>query len=40
MRDEHRRQLIEKIGSQVVQKVENTVSAFYDQHVDQGQSKK
>jgi hypothetical protein len=32
IRDEHRRQLMEKIGGQLVQKAENSVSGFFDQH--------
>jgi len=37
IREEHRRELIEKIGSGLVQKAENSVSGFFDSH---GQSKK
>ena len=37
IREEHRRQLMEKIGGQLVQKAENSVSGFVDQHA---QSKK
>ncbi len=40
IREEHRRQLIEKMGSQVLHKVENDVSGFYDQHAQKGQSPK
>jgi len=32
IREEHRRELIEKIGGQLVQKAENSVSGFFDQH--------
>ena len=32
IREEHRRELIEKIGSGLVQKAENTASGFFDQH--------
>ena len=32
IREEHRRELIEKIGSGLVQKAENTASGFVDQH--------
>jgi hypothetical protein len=38
IRDEHRRELIEKIGSGLVQKAENTASGFLDQHAQKGQS--
>jgi len=32
IREEHRRQLIEKIGGELVQKAENSASGFFDQH--------
>jgi hypothetical protein len=32
IREEHRRELIEKIGSGLMQKAENSVSGFVDQH--------
>jgi hypothetical protein len=32
IREQHRRALIEKIGNQLVQKSQNTVSGFFDQH--------
>jgi len=40
IREEHRRALIEKIGSGLVQKAENSVSGFFDQHAQKGQSQK
>jgi hypothetical protein len=40
IREEHRRALIEKIGSQIVQRAENSVSGFFDQHAQKGQSQK
>jgi hypothetical protein len=32
IREQHRRELIEKLGGQIVQKAENRVSGFFDQH--------
>jgi hypothetical protein len=41
IREQHRRELIEKIGSEIVQKAEYSVSGlFTDQHAQKGQSKK
>jgi hypothetical protein len=40
IREEHRRQLVEKLGSGIVQKLENSASGFYDQHAQKGQSNK
>jgi Protein of unknown function (DUF3604) len=40
IRDEHRRELIEKIGSGLVEKAENTASGFFDQHAQKGPSPK
>jgi len=41
IREEHRRQLIEKIGGELVQKAEYSVSGlFTDQHAQKGQSQK
>ena len=37
---EHRRQLMEKIGGQLVQKAEYSVSGFFDQHAQKGPSQK
>jgi len=37
IREEHRRQLIEKIGGELVQKAETSAAQFFDQHA---QSKK
>ncbi len=37
IRDEHRRELIEKLGGEAMQKIDNGVNAFFDQHA---QSKK
>jgi hypothetical protein len=40
IREEHRRALIEKIGGQLVQKAETSVSGFFDQHAQKGQTQK
>jgi hypothetical protein len=40
IREEHRRALIEKIGSGLVQKAENTASGFFDQHAQKGPATK
>ena len=40
IREEHRRQLIEKMSSQVVQKLEGDATAMFDQHAQKGPSKK
>jgi hypothetical protein len=40
IREEHRRALIEKIGTGLVQKAENTASGFFDQHAQKGQNPK
>ena len=32
IREQHRRELVEKLGSQLLQKEENRVSGFFDQH--------
>jgi hypothetical protein len=40
IREEHRRALIEKIGGQLVQKAENGVSGFFDQHPQKGPTQK
>jgi hypothetical protein len=40
IREEHRRELAEKLASQVVQKLEADATAMYDQHAQKGQSQK
>ena len=40
IREEHRRQLMEKIGGQLVQKAESGFIGFFDQHAQRPQSKK
>jgi hypothetical protein len=40
IREEHRRQLIERMSSQVVQKVEQDATAVFDQHAQKGPGKK
>jgi hypothetical protein len=40
IREQHRRALIEKIGSQIVEKAQNAVSGFFDQHAQKAPSTK
>ena len=40
IRDQHRRELLEKIGGGLVQKAENTASGFFDQHAQKGSNQK
>jgi hypothetical protein len=40
IREEHRRQLVEKIGGQLVQKGETEIGSFFDQHAQKGATKK
>jgi len=40
MHEEHVRELMEKIGGQLVQKAENRVSGFFDQHAQKGPATK
>ncbi len=40
IREEHRRELIEKMGGKLVQKVETDISGFYDAHAQKTQSNK
>lgn len=40
IREQHRRELMEKIGGELVQKAEYSASGFFDQHAQKGQSKK